>query len=56
MPASSLLPINWYNTMPPAEMQGATMHVFHDGKNDIRSIVSYIGSTVFQMTHTVTRR
>ncbi len=42
--------------MPPAEMQGATMHVFHDGKNDIRSIVSYIGSTVFQMTHAVTRR
>jgi hypothetical protein len=56
MPASSLLPTNWFTTMPPAEMQGATMHVFHDGRGSILSIVSYIGSTVFQITNSVTRR
>lgn len=41
--------------MPPAEMQGATMHVFHNGIT-VKSVVSYIGSTVFQMTPSVTRR
>lgn len=41
--------------MPPAEMQGATMHVFHNGPT-VKSIVSYIGSTVFQMSANVTRR
>lgn len=31
------------------------MHVFHNG-GTIKSVVSYIGSTVFQMTPSVTRR
>lgn len=31
------------------------MHIFHNG-NVIKTVVSYIGSTVFQMTPSVTRR